>query len=99
MKLVKKLMVVALPLMLVAGCATQEALDKANQDSARISTTAEKAASSAALTAKYAEMAADAAQKAANAAEQAARAAERASAEARAAGDKADRIFRKGLRK
>ena len=96
MKLVKNLMVVALPLMLVAGCATQESLDKANQDSARIST---KAAASAALTAKYAEMAADAAQKAANAAEQAARAAERASAEARAAGDKADRIFRKGLRK
>lgn len=92
MKLVKKLMVVALPLMLIAGCATQEALDKANQDSARISTTAEKAASSAA-------MAAEAAMKAAKAAEQAARAAERASAEARAAGDKADRVFRKGLRK
>lgn len=92
MKLVKKLMVVALPLMLIAGCATQEALDKANQDSARISTTAEKAASSAA-------MAAEAAMKAAKAAEQAAKAAERASAEARAAGDKADRVFRKGLRK
>lgn len=85
MKLVKKLMVVALPLMLIAGCATQEALDKANQDSARISATAEKAA--------------EAAMKAAKAAEQAAKAAERASAEARAAGDKADRVFRKGLRK
>ncbi len=92
MKLVKKLMVVALPLMLVAGCATQESLDKANQDSARISATAEKAASSAA-------QAAEAAKMAAKAAEQAAKAAERASAEARAAGDKADRVFRKGLRK
>lgn len=99
MKLVKKLMVVALPLMLIAGCATQEALDKANQDSARISTTAEKAASAAAMAASSAAQAAEAATKAAKAAEQAAKAAERASAEARAAGDKADRVFRKGLRK
>ena len=67
MKLVRKLLVIALPIAFVAGCATQEQLDSADR--------------------------------AAAAAEQAAKAAERAAAEARAAGDKVDRIFRKGLRK
>jgi outer membrane murein-binding lipoprotein Lpp len=85
MKLVKKLLVVALPLVFVAGCATQESIDKANQNAAQTSATAEKAAMAAEMAAK--------------AAAQAARAAERASAEAKAAGDKVDRIFRKGLRK
>ncbi len=71
MKLVRKLLVIALPLAFVAGCASQDAMEKANTDAAR----------------------------SAAAAEQAAKAAERAAAEARAAGDKVDRIFRKGLRK
>ena len=95
MKLVKKLLVVALPLVFVAGCTTQGSLDTANQNAAQMSATAEKAASAAAMAASAAAMAAKSAEMAAKAA----KAAERASAEARAAGDKADRVFRKGLRK
>ncbi len=85
MTFVKKILMVALPLVLLAGCATEQQVEKANM-------TAADAAKSAADAAKAASAAAKAAQ-------QAARAAERAAAEARAAGDKADRIFRKGLRK
>ncbi len=90
MTLARKLLVVVLPLALVVGCATPESSDKA---------TVEKASSSADAAKSAAMKAASAAAAAAKAAEQAARAAERAAAEARAAGDKADRIFRKGLRK
>ena len=78
MKFVRKLLVIALPLAFVAGCATQENIDKVSSDASRAAVAAEQAAA---------------------AASQAAKAAERASAEARAAGDKVDRIFRKGLRK
>ncbi len=85
MTLARKLIVVALPLAILAGCATESQVEKANMTAAEAS--------------KSAQMAAQSAAKAARAAEQAARAAERAAAEARAAGDKADRIFRKGLRK
>ncbi len=85
MTLARKLMVVALPLVLIAGCATEAQVEKANMTAADAT--------------RSAQMAAKSAQEAAKAAAQAARAAERAAAEARAAGDKADRIFRKGLRK
>ena len=63
MKLVKKLLVVALPLVFIAGCASQEDLDKANQSSAVTSATAEKAANAAAMAAKSAEKAAKSAAK------------------------------------
>lgn len=91
MTLARKLMVVALPLALaVGGCSTLGETDKSMLEKANAS--AEKASADA-------QRAVSAAEQAARAAEQAARAAERSAAEARAAGDKADRIFRKGLRK
>lgn len=90
MKFVTRLAILALPVLLVAGCQTPAPADTSKVDSALESSK---------LAAASAERASAAAKVAAAAAERAAAAAERASAEAKAASDKADRIFRRGLRK
>ncbi len=90
MTFVKRIALVALPALLAVSCAELGAGDKARIDSA--SSTANEAKSAAAS-------ATAAAEAAARRAEAAARAAENAAAEAKAAGDKADRIFRRRLRK
>ena len=97
MKLAKKLLIVALPLALAAGCTEMSSQDRAMVEKANMS--ADSAKSEAMKATEAANKAASAAQAAAQAAEQAARAAERAAAEAKASGDKADRVFRRGLRK
>lgn len=89
MKFVTRLAVVALPVLLIAGCQTPAA-DTSKVDSA---------VESSKMAVSAAERASAAAKSAAAAAERAAAAAERAAAEAKAASDKADRIFRRGLRK
>ncbi len=97
MNFVTRLAIVALPVLLVAGCQTPAPADTSRVDSAvESSKMAVSAAKSAAAAAKSASAAA---KSAAAAAERAAAAAERAAAEAKAASDKADRIFRRGLRK
>ncbi len=90
MKFAKTLIVAALPLALAIGCET------AGSDSSAKVDQANKTAS---MAQSAAERAAAAANKAAASAAAAARAAERAASEAKAAGDKADRVFRKGMRK
>jgi len=97
MTLAKKLMIIALPLTLVVGCTDMTMDEKTQIDKAN--STAMEANSNAMKATDAANKAAAAAQSAAQAAEQAARAAERAAAEAKASGDKADRAFRRGLRK
>lgn len=97
MKLAKKLLIVTLPLALVAGCTEMGAQDKASLDKAN--SNAMEAKSEAQKASDAANKAAASAQSAAQAAEQAARSAEKAAAEAKASGDKADRAFRRGLRK
>ena len=89
MKFARTLIIAALPLGLAVGCETP-GTDKAMIDKAN--TTAMEAESAA-------KRAADAANRAAAEAANAARAAEAAAAEAKAAGDKADRAFRRGMRK
>ncbi len=83
MKFVTRLAVVAMPILLAAGCTSTGPEDRATIESAVATANEAKAE----------------AERAAAAAERAAAAAERAAAEAKAAGDKADRIFRRNLRK
>jgi len=83
MNLATRLAIIALPVLFIAGCQTPPPAEASKVDSAVESS----------------KMAAAAAERAAAAAERASAAAERASAEAKAASDKADRIFRRGLRK
>jgi hypothetical protein len=90
MRFVTRLAIVALPVLLVAGCQTPAPADTSKVDSA---------VESSKMAVSAAERASAAAKSAAAAAERAAAAAERAAAEAKAASDKADRIFRRGLRK
>ena len=90
MNFVTRLAIVALPVLLVAGCQTPAPVDTSRVDSA---------VESSKMAVSAAERASAAAKSAAAAAERAAAAAERAAAEAKAASDKADRIFRRGLRK
>ena len=96
MKLAKTLLIAALPLAFTIGCetpaldsgmTTEEAnkLEMANRNSMAAESAAKRAA--------------DSANAAAASAARAARAAEAAAAEAKTAGDKADRVFRKGMRK
>jgi membrane protein involved in colicin uptake len=97
MKLAKKLMIVALPLALAAGCTELGSQDRAMVEKANAS--ADAAKSEAMKATDAANKAAAEASRAAEAARMAADAANKAAAEAKAAGDKADRIFRRGLRK
>lgn len=97
MKLAKKLLIISLPLALVAGCTEMSAQDKAMVDKAN--SNAMEAKSEAMKASDAANKASAAAQSAAQAAEQAAEAAKKAAMEAKTAGDKVDRVFRKGLRK
>ncbi len=97
MTFVKRIALGALPLLLAVSCAELGAGDKAMVE--RASTTANEAKDAAASATAAAEAAARRAEAAARAAENAAAAAGRAAAEAKAAGDKADRIFRSRLRK
>ncbi len=97
MKLAKTLLVAALPLAFAVGCETPATESSGmSQESAAKIEMANKNAMSAESAAKRA---ADSANAAAASAARAARAAEAAAAEARTAGDKADRVFRKGMRK
>jgi uncharacterized protein DUF3359 len=90
MKTITRLAVIAIPVLLLAGCQTAAPADTSRVDSAvETSKTAMAAA----------ERASAAAKSAAAAAERAAAAAERAAAQAKAASEKADRIFRRSLRK
>jgi hypothetical protein len=75
MKLVTRLAIMALPVLLIAGCQLPP------EEASKVDSAVESSKMAAA------------------AAERAAAAAERAAAEAKAASDKADRIFRRGLRK
>ena len=97
MTFLKRIALVALPALLAVSCAELGASDKAMIEAA--SATAGEAKSAAANATAAAEAAARRAEAAARAAEEAGARAMRAAAEAKAAGDKADRIFRKRLRK
>ena len=97
MTFLKRIALVALPALLAVSCAELGASDKAMIEAA--SATAGEAKSAAANATAAAEAAARRAEAAARAAEEAEARAMRAAAEAKAAGDKADRIFRKRLRK
>ena len=110
MKLAKIVLIAALPLALAIGCETPASdggmssedaakLEMANKNSMAAEAAAKQAADAANAAAAAAASAARAAEAAAAAAASAARAAEAAAAEARTAGDKADRVFRKGVRK
>ncbi|MDA1324256.1 MAG: hypothetical protein O3C34_05890 [Proteobacteria bacterium] len=97
MKFAKTLIIAALPLAFAVGCETPATDASMTQGQAGQSEMANKEALMAAENA--AKRAADSANEAAAAAASAARAAEAAAAEAKASGDKADRVFRKGMRK
>ena len=97
MTFLKRIALIALPALLAVSCAELGASDKAMIEAA--SATAGEAKSAAANATAAAEAAARRAEAAARAAEEAGARAVRAAAEAKAAGDKADRIFRKRLRK
>lgn len=97
MKFAKTLIVAALPLVFAVGCETAATDTGMTQEQANQAEMANKNALMAAENA--AKRAADSANEAAAAAASAARAAEAAAAEAKASGDKADRVFRKGMRK
>ena len=97
MTFLKRIALVALPALLAVRCAELGASDKAMIEAA--SATAGEAKSAAANATAAAEAAARRAEAAARAAEEAEARATRAAAEAKAAGHKADRIFRKRLRK
>lgn len=95
MNLYKKLIVVALPLALAAGCTTAEdkaMIDKANMQSTEARTAATQASDAANRAAASAAAAAQAAQQAATAAQNAAN-------ESKAASTKVDAMFRRGIRK
>jgi len=96
MRLAKTLAIVALPLAFGIGCETPATDSAATTDYSSQIEMANKTAMAAQDAAKRA---ADSANAAAASAARAARAAESAAAEAKASGDKADRVFRKGLRK
>ena len=96
MRLAKTLVIVALPLAFGIGCETPATDSAATTDYSSQIEMANKTAMAAQDAAKRA---ADSANAAAASAARAARAAESAAAEAKASGDKADRVFRKGLRK
>jgi hypothetical protein len=90
MKVLKMMLIAALPLAMAAGCTTlnpeeRSIVDKAAADAKAAQDSANRAAASA--------------QQAAGAANRAAAAAESASREAKMAGDKADRAFQRDLRK
>ncbi len=97
MKLAKTLIIAALPVAFAVGCETpatdNSSMMKENAAKLEMANKNSMAAESAA------QRAADAANAAAASAARAARAAEAAAAEAKTAGDKADRVFRKGMRK
>ncbi|HEX9836205.1 MAG TPA: Lpp/OprI family alanine-zipper lipoprotein [Alphaproteobacteria bacterium] len=90
MKVLKTMLVAALPLAMTAGCTTLAPDDKSM---------VEKASADARAAQDAANRAAASAQQAADAANRAAAAAENASREAKMAGDKADRVFQRNLRK
>ena len=95
MKFLKTLVIFAVPLVFLLGCETP-----GENKSSLANKAAMQAQNKLAMQAqKAAKRAADAANAAAASAAAAARAAESAAAEAKAAGDKADRVFRKGMRK
>ena len=96
MQVLKRIALLALPVMFVAGCQTPQVEDASSSEGSTIAMEA-KATADKALAAVR-DLARSAAQ-AARAAERAAAAAERAANEAKSAGDKADRMFRKNLRK
>ena len=96
MKFAKILVIAALPLAFVVGCETPATDTGMTSDQAGKLEMANKNAMAAESAANRA---AESANAAAAAAARAARAAEAAAAEARTAGDKADRVFRKGMRK
>lgn len=98
MKFARTLIVAALPLALAVGCETQQMESGSMQDKA-MTDKVDMANKNAAAAQSAAERAAEAANRSAASAAAAARAAERAAAEAKAAGDKADRAFRRGMRK
>jgi len=97
MKVMRTLMVAALPLMLAAGCTTLQGDDKAMLEKAASDASAAKTQSQQATDA--ANRAAASAQQAADAARQAAAAAERAANEAKASSDRVNAMFQRGLRK
>ena len=97
MKALKYLIVIALPFLFVAGCETVNQNDKALLEKASANAADAKAASMKASSDAKAAVAA--AKAAADAARAAADAVNRGAAEEKAAGDKADRIFQKNLRK
>ena len=96
MKLAKTLIIATLPLAFVVGCETPADNSGMMKENAAKLEMANKNAMAAQDAAKRA---ADSANAAAASAARAARAAEAAAAEAKTAGDKADRVFRKGMRK
>ena len=96
MKLAKTLVIAALPLAFAVGCETPATDSSMSADHASQIEMANQKATAAENAAKRA---ADSANAAAADAAAARRAAEAAAAEARTAGDKADRVFRKGMRK
>lgn len=96
MKLAKTVIIAALPLAFAIGCETPASDGSMSSESAAKLEMANKNAMAAE---SAAQRAANSANAAAAAAARAARAAEAAAAEARTAGDKADRVFRKGMRK
>jgi hypothetical protein len=96
MKFAKTLIVAALPLGFVVGCETPATDSGAMVDQSGQIEMANKRAMAAENAAKSA---AESASRAEAAAARAARDAEAAAAEAKTAGDKADRVFRKGMRK
>jgi len=96
MKFAKTLIIAAFPLAFAVGCETPATDASMTQDQAGQLEMANKTAMAAESAAKRA---ADSANEAAASAARAARAAESAAAEAKAAGNKADRVFRKGMRK
>jgi hypothetical protein len=97
MKLTKTLLVAALPLAFAVGCETPatESSGMTTDQSMQL----DMANKNAMAAQEAAKRAADSANAAAASAARAARAAEAAAAEAKTAGDKADRVFRKGMRK
>ncbi len=94
MKFLKTLMVVALPLVLAAGCENMQGNDKAMADKSAMEQNQKMQ-----MMEDQAKQAAASAQQAADAAKQAAASAEAAAREAKMAGDKVDRIYSRGLRK
>lgn len=97
MKVLRTVMVAALPLALAAGCTTLQGDDKAMLEKASSDAAAARTQSQQATDA--ANRAAASAQQAADAARQAAAAAERAANEAKASSDRVNAMFQRNLRK